>query len=333
MKAIKGAALFGVAAISLTFTGPLSAETVLKASHQFPGGKGDARDEMVQLIAREVEKANVDLKIQVYPGSSLVKPKEQWGALTKGQIDLAAFPLDYAAGRHPEFSATLMPGLVRNHDRAMRMNNSPFMKDIKEIINKAGVVVVADAWLAGAFASKKGCITTPESIKGQVTRAAGPAFEQMLVSAGASISSMPSSEIYTGMQTGVLDAANTSSGSFVSYRLYEQVKCLTAPGTNALWFMYEPILMSKRSYDRLKPEQQKAIMDAGKKAEQYFLGEAKKLDDEMVEQFKKSGVEIVEMSKENYDAWLAIAKESSYKEFAAKVPNGQALIDKALAVE
>lgn len=333
MKAIKGVALFGVAAISLTFAGPLSAETVLKASHQFPGGKGDARDEMVQLIAREVEKANVDLKIQVYPGSSLVKPKEQWGALTKGQIDLAAFPLDYAAGRHPEFSATLMPGLVRNHDRAMRMNNSPFMKDIKEIINKAGVVVVADAWLAGAFASKKGCITTPESIKGQVTRAAGPAFEQMLVSAGASISSMPSSEIYTGMQTGVLDAANTSSGSFVSYRLYEQVKCLTAPGTNALWFMYEPILMSKRSYDRLKPEQQKAIMDAGKKAEQYFLGEAKKLDDEMVEQFKKSGVEIVEMSKENYDAWLAIAKESSYKEFAAKVPNGQALIDKALAVE
>lgn len=333
MKAIKGAALVGVAAISFSFAAPLSAETVLKASHQFPGGKGDARDEMVQLIAREVEKANVDLKIQVYPGSSLVKPKEQWGALTKGQIDLAAFPLDYAAGRHPEFSATLMPGLVRNHDRAMRMNNSPFMKDIKAIINDAGVIVVADAWLAGAFASKKGCITTPDSIKGQVTRAAGPAFEQMLVAAGASISSMPSSEIYTGMQTGVLDAANTSSGSFVSYRLYEQVKCLTAPGANALWFMYEPILMSKRSYDSLKPEQQKAIMDAGKKAEQYFLGEAKSLDDKMVEQFKKSGVEIVEMSKENYDAWLAIAKESSYKEFATKVPNGQQLIDKALAVE
>ena len=333
MKAIKSVALCGAAAITVTFGGPLSAETVLKASHQFPGGKGDARDEMVQLIAREAEKANVGLKIQVYPGSSLVKPKEQWGALTKGQIDLAAFPLDYAAGRHPEFSATLMPGLVRNHDRAMRMNNSPFMKEIKAIINKAGVIVVADAWLAGAFASKKDCITTPESIKGQVTRAAGQAFEQMLVGAGASISSMPSSEIYTGMQTGVLDAANTSSGSFVSYRLYEQVKCLTAPGTNALWFMYEPILMSKRSYDRLKPEQQKAIMDAGKKAEAYFLGEAKKLDDEMVEKFKASGVQIVEMSKENYDAWLAIAKNTSYKEFAAKVPNGQKLIDEALAVE
>ena len=48
---------------------------------------------------------------------------------------------------------------------------------------------------------------------------------------------MPSSEIYTGMQTGVLDGASTSSGSLVSYRLQEQAKCVTVPGENALWFM------------------------------------------------------------------------------------------------
>ena len=333
MLLIRNAAWSGAAAVALALAVPANAETVLKASHQWPGGKGDARDEMVQMIARDVEKANVGLKIQVYPGASLVKPKEQWGALTKGQIDISAFPLDYASGRHPEFSATLMPGLVRNHERAQRMNTSPFMDDIKAVIEKAGVKVISDAWLAGAFASKKTCITSPESIKGQVTRAAGPAFEQMLVAAGGSISSMPSSEIYTGMQTGVLDAANTSSGSFVSYRLYEQVKCLTAPGANALWFMYEPILMSKRTWDSLNADQQKAIMEAGKNAEQYFVGEAKKLDDKMIDAFKKAGVEVVEMSKENYDAWLAIAKESSYKNFAEKVPDGKKLIDEALAVD
>ena len=304
----------------------------LKASHQWPGGQGDVRDEMVQILAREVEKADVDLDIRVYPGASLFKPNDQWGALTKGQLDIAAFPLDYASGRVPQFSATLMPGLVRNHERAMRMNDSEFMADIKKLIEENGVIVLADAWLAGAFASKDNCITSPDTIKGQVTRAAGPAFEQMLVGAGASISSMPSSEIYTGMQTGVLDATNTSSGSFVSYRLYEQVKCLTAPGENALWFMYEPILMSKQSWEKLNKEQQDALMAAAKTAEEYFAAEAAKMDADMIKAFKDAGVEVVEMSKEDYDAWLKIAQETSYKEFA-NVPGGKDLIDKALAVE
>lgn len=310
-----------------------SAQTVLRASHQFPGGKGDPRDEMVQIIAREVEKANVGLKIQVFAGASLYKPNEQWGALTKGQLDLAAFPLDYASGRHPQFSATLMPGLVRNFDRAKRLNGSPFMAEIKAIVEKAGGVVIADAWLSGGFASKKTCIRGPDTIKGQVTRAAGPAFEQMLAAAGASIASMPSSEIYSAMQTGVLDATNTSSESFVSYRLYEQVKCLTAPGENALWFMYEPVIASKRVLDRLKPAQRKALLDAGKKAEAWFDEEIRKGDQKLIDTYKKAGVEVTEMTKADFDAWLAVAKTSSYKNFAEKVKGGDALIKKALAVE
>jgi len=310
-----------------------AADVTLKASHQWPGGKGDVRDEMVQILAREVANADVGLKIRVYPGKSLFKPKEQWGAMTKGRLDISAFPLDYASGRVPQFSATLMPGLVRSHDRALRLNSSPFMDDIKALIEDNGVVVLADAWLAGAFASKKHCITAPETMAGQVTRAAGPAFEQMLVGAGASISSMPSSEIYTALQTGVLDAANTSSGSFVSYRVYEQVKCLTAPGANALWMMYEPILMSKMSWDKLDKAQQDALIAAGQKAEEYFVGEAKNLDQVLVDKYKEAGVEVVEMSPEDYDAWLQIAKQTAYKNFADNVPGGSDLIEKALAVE
>ena len=310
-----------------------SAQTILKASHQFPGGKGDIRDEMVQIIAREVAAADVGLEIQVFPGSSLYKPNEQWNAVTRGILDMTSFPLDYAAGRHPEFSATLMPGLVGNLDRAERLNDSEFMTDIRKIVEDAGAIVIADAWLSGAFASKKNCITGPETVAGQVIRAAGPAFEEMLIAAGASIPSMPSSEVYTGMQTGVLDATNTSSASFVSFRLYEQVKCLTAPGENALWFMYQPILVSKSVFDRLSEEQRQAILAAAKKAEAFFEAEIRKGDAEMVEVFKKAGVEVVEMSREDYDKWLSIARESAYKNFAENVPNGQALIDKALAVE
>jgi len=328
--------LLRISAVPLLAAGLLgaaSAQTILKASHQFPGGKGDIRDEMVQLIAREVKAANVGLEIQVFPAASLYKPNDQWNAVTRGLLDMTSFPLDYASGRHPEFSATLMPGLVGNFDRAMRLNDSPFMQDIKAIIEKAGALVIADAWLSGAFASKKTCITAPDTIKGQVVRAAGPAFEEMLIAAGASISSMPSSEIYTGMQTGVLDAANTSSASFVSYRLFEQAKCLTAPGENALWFMYEPVLVSKRVFDRLKPEQRQAILAAGKKAEAYFNAEVRKGDQLMIDAYKNAGVEVVEMSRTDYDAWLEVAKQSAYKNFAAKVKNGDKLIEKALAVQ
>jgi TRAP-type transport system periplasmic protein len=309
------------------------AQTQLKASHQWPSGKGDVRDEMVQIIAREVAAAGVDLEVRIYPAASLFKPTQQWDAMVDGQLDISAFPLDYASGKHPQFSATLMPGLVKNHDHAKRLNDSAFMDDIKKIVDEAGIMVLSDAWLAGGFASKQGCILQPEDAQGQVMRAAGPAFEQMLAAAGASINSMPSSEVYTGLQTGVLDAVNTSSGSFVSYRIYEQVECLTPPGDNALWFMYEPILMSKASFEELTPEQQQALLDAGQKAEDYFFEAAKGLDQELVDAFEKAGVQVQAMDQAQFDAWLDLAKNSSYKIFAEDVPGGDQLIEKALAVE
>jgi len=229
--------------------------------------------------------------------------------------------------------ATLMPGLVRNHERAQKLNGSPFMKDIKDRINKANVIVLADAWLAGAVASKRACIHKPEDMKGLKIRSAGPTFAEMWQQAGASIVSVPSNEVYNALQTGVADATDTSTGSFVSFRIYEQVKCVTAPGDNALWFMYEPVLMSKRSFDRLKKEQQEALLAAGKKSQDYFNKESKKLDDDMVEVFKKNNVEVATMTGAEYDAWIKIAQESSYKNFAAEVPDGKKLIDEALAVK
>src|SRR5437763_12574576 len=126
-----------------------AAPTTLRASHQFPGGRGDVRDEMVQIVAREAKAANVDLEIQVYPGASLFKPNEQWNALVNGQLDISSFPLDYASGKQRAFGATLMPGLVRSHERAQRLGASKFMKEIKAKIEKAGVLVFSDAWLAG----------------------------------------------------------------------------------------------------------------------------------------------------------------------------------------
>jgi len=311
----------------------LAAPTVLRASHQFPGGRGDVRDEMVQIIARDAKAAGVDLDVQVYPGASLFKPNEQWNALVNGQLDISSFPLDYASGKVRAFGATLMPGLVRNHERAARMNDSQFMKDIKAKIDQAGVVVLADAWLAGAIASKKACIRTPADIKGLKVRSAGPTFAAMWQAAGASIVSVPSNEVYNALQTGVAEATDTSSGSFVSFRIYEQVKCLTAPGENALWFMYEPVLMSKKTFSRLTKPQQDALLKAGKKSQDYFAKEAKGLDNEMVKAFRDHKVEVITLTSAEYEQWLKVARESSYAEFAKEVPDGKQLIDEALSVK
>jgi TRAP-type C4-dicarboxylate transport system substrate-binding protein len=310
-----------------------AAPVTLRASHQYPGGKGDARDEMVQIIARDAKAAGVDLDVQVYPGASLFKPNEQWNALVNGRLDISSFPLDYASGKIRAFSATLMPGLVRNHERAARLRDSKFMKDIRAKIEQAGVIVLSDAWLAGAVASKKACIRKPDDMKGQKVRSAGPTFAAMWQSAGASIVSIPSNEVYNALQTGVIDGTDTSTGSFVSFRIYEQVKCVTAPGENALWFMYEPVLMSKKSFDRLDKKQQDVLLKAGQKAEDYFSKEAKGLDDEMVKVFKDHKVEVVTLTPAEYDAWLNVAKQSSYAEFAKEVPDGKQLIDEALSVK
>ncbi|MGZ5033875.1 MAG: TRAP transporter substrate-binding protein DctP [Usitatibacter sp.] len=311
----------------------LAANVTLRASHQFPGGKGDVRDEMVQMIARDAKAANVGLDVQVFPGAALFKPNEQWNALVNGQLDISSFPLDYASGKVRAFGVTLMPGLVRSHERAARLDDSKFMKEIRAKIEKAGVIVLSDAWLAGAMGSKKSCIRNPADVKSLKFRSAGPTFAAMWQAAGATIVSVPSNEVYNALQTGVAEGTDTSTGSFVSFRLYEQLKCVTAPGDNALWFMYEPVLMSKKSFDRLDKKQQAALREAGKKAQAYFAKEAKSLDDEMIKAFKEHKVEVVTLSAAEYDEWLKVARESSYAEFAKEVPDGKQLIDDALSVK
>ncbi|CAN1607050.1 K21395 yiaO; TRAP-type transport system periplasmic protein [Candidatus Pelagibacterales bacterium] len=309
-----------------------SADIILKASHQF-SGQGDSRNEMLKILSSEVAKAKVGVNIKIFPRASIYKSSEQYKALTLGQLDITLLPLDYASGFKPEYGATLMPGLVKNHSHAARMNVSPFMRDIKNILKQEGVVVLADAWFAGGFASKTKCITNPESAKGQLTRVEGSMFEEMLKGAGASIASMSSNEVYKGLQSGVLNSINTSSESFVTFKIFEQVKCITPPGKFALWFMYQPILMSQKSYDKLNEKQKEALIVAGRKAEQYMVKEAANLDTKMEKIFKEKNVQITYMTEADFNAWMQIAKATSYKKFAEKVKDGDKLIAKALAVK
>ena len=323
-------AAFAAFAVSGLLAGPVAAQE-LRLSHQW--STKDVRHKVAEIVADEVAKADVGLSIKIFPSKSLFKPREQYKPLSRGQLDMTVFPLSYAGGQRPEFNLTLMPGLVKNHDHAARLNRSAFMGEIEKLMAEDDVMILVHGYLAGGFVGKDRCITAPEHVQGLQTRAAGKAFEQMLAAAGASIASMASSEIYNAMQTGVLQAANTSSSSFVSYRIYEQVKCYTPASDVALWFMYQPLLMNKSAFEDLTDAQQKAVLDGARKAEAFYLAEAKKQDAASVEVYRDAGVEIASMSADEFNAWREIAKESSYKNFVETVPGGQKLLDLALAVE
>jgi TRAP-type C4-dicarboxylate transport system substrate-binding protein len=324
--------LAGAAAVVL-LSASAQAQVTLRASHQFPGGKHDVRDDMVQMIAKEAGASNTGLTVQVYPGASLFKPNQQWNAMVDGQLDISLFPLDYASGKVPTFSATLMPGLIRNQDRAKRINHSEFMKMVRAEIEKHGVMVLSDAWFAGGMASKDSCIQSPKDLAGMKFRAAGPTFAAMWQAAGASIVSPPSNEIYNAFQTGVVTGTDTSLGTFASMRLYEVTKCLTAGGKNALWFMYEPVLMSKKSFDKLDKKQQAAIVKAGKDAQKYYESKADDVNKAAIKAFEDHKVKVVSLTDAEYKQWIEVARKSAYAKFEKDVPDGKKLIDEALAVK
>lgn len=323
---ISTAALVAATAVA----GTLHAQT-LRLSHQW--STSDIRHEVAQIVADGVAKADVGLEIQIFPSASLFKAREQYQPLSRGQLDMTVLPLSYAGGMQPAYILTLMPGLVKNHDHAARLNESDFMAAIEEKMAEDDVMVLVHGYLAGGFAGTEACITAPEDVAGKQMRAAGKAFEQMLAGADASIASMASSEIYNAMQTGVLDAANTSSSSFVSYRICEQVACYTPAGDYALWFMYQPLLMNARTFEGLTEEQQQALLDASAEAEAYYLEQAKAEDAESARVFQENGVEIAEMTEENFEAWRALAQKTSYQAFVEETPDGQELLDLALSVE
>jgi len=191
------------------------------------------------------------------------------------------------------------------------------------------VMVLVHGYLVSGFVGKDGCITKPEHAKSLQMRAAGKAFEQMLAGADASIASMASLELYNAIQTGVLQGANTSSSRFVSLRIFEQVKCYTPASDVALWFMCQPLLMNKATFDELNPAQQAALKASGRAAESFYLQQGKDAD----AIFEQNSVEIANMTEEGFNAWRDLAKDTSYKNFLEGNPEGQKLIDLALEVE
>jgi TRAP-type C4-dicarboxylate transport system substrate-binding protein len=306
----------------------------LKISHQFPGGtltEGDFRDRLSRRFAAEVEKETKGgLKMTVYPGSSLMKVNAQFAALRRGALDLSLFPLSYAGGEVPETNIGLMPGLVTSYEQAYGWKNAEVGKLLAQILADKGILVVTWIWQGGGTASRGNPIVAPGDAKGLKVRGGSREMDMILKEAGASVITLPSNEIYAGMQTGAMDAAMTSSTSLMSFRLEEVSKSLTTGKRWNYWFMFEPLLISKIVFDKLPKPQQEAIMKVGAQLEKFALDSAKADDVAVAEVYAKKGSKVVDLDEASVKKWQTIARETAWKDFAAKNDNCAKLLAAAI---
>lgn len=330
-------AMIGAAFIAAAPAAQAADTTVLKLSHQFPasiGPDGDFRDQLAQRFASEVEKkTGGTLKIEIYPGSSLMKTKSQFSALRKGTLDMSVLPLAYGGGEVPEVTLTLMPALVQSYEQGLRWKTAPIGKELEKILEAKGIKIVTWVWQAGGIASRDKPIVNPDDVKGLKIRGGDKTMDLMIQGAGGSATNLPSSEIYSAMSTGVLNAALTSSTSLISYRLNEVAKVVTTARNKSFWFMFEPVLISMEAWNRLTPAQQKVVMEVGASLEPFAIEGAKKDDQRLADVYAAAGVKVVDMDQAAFDKWLAIARETAYKHFAEEVKNGKTLLDMALSVK
>ena len=331
--------LFTMTAAILAGTGTtaLADTRVIKISHQFPGGtidEGDFRDRLTRKFAAEVEKRTKGaLKFEIYPAASLMKAAPQYKALSTGALDMSLYPLAYAGGELPQVNITLMPAMVTSYEQGLRWKSAPIGKELTRILDEKNVKIVTWLWQAGGIASKHKAIITPDDAKGQKIRGGSRDMDIMIKAAGGAVTNVASNEIYSGMQSGVLDAALTSSTSLISFRLHETSGFLTTGRDHTFWFMFEPLLMSKKTYDSLTPEQQKIVMEVGASLEKFGMEAAKADDQRVADVYTKAGDKVVDMPAAAFAKWREVAKASAWKDYAEKVKDGKQLLDMAAAVK
>jgi TRAP-type C4-dicarboxylate transport system substrate-binding protein len=326
--------LAGALAAPAVFTnarfGSAAPAKILKISHQFPGGtidQGDFRDRLCRKFAAELEKkTGGELGAQVYPNSSLMKTVAQFSAVRKGALDLSLYPISYAGGEFAELNIGLMPGLVSSYKQGAAWKSSPIGQKFSAFLAEKGVIIVAWIWQAGGVASRSRPIVAPEDAKGLKVRGGSREMDMVLQTAGASVLSVPSNEIYAAMQTGACDAGITSSTSLISFRLEEVSKALTSGAGASYWFMLEPLMMSKTVFDGLPKNHQDIILAVGTELEAFGKKGAQDDDIEVAKVYEKAGAKISALDIATVGKWRDIARDTAWKDYGAKTATAANLL-------
>ncbi|MCF1505010.1 TRAP transporter substrate-binding protein DctP [Afifella sp. H1R] len=314
-----------------------AAAAMLRTGQVTAGGAESFSGAMIDELERALQDEKADLVLRrLATGEAgdgkpeAFEPEALWDRLATGRVDVAALPLAAATSSDPIFGAASMPGLARRHADADALARSAFMADLKTHLDNAGMIVLADAWLAGGFVSSGACLDGPPSTSGKTLHAEGEPLRTVLTKSGASVARAPRARLAAALAGGVIDGALASSSVLADPELARAAECLTAPGSDALWFSYEPIVIARPSWEALSEDERAALKAAGEKVTAWAARESRAQDDRLVQMYRKAGATVEEMPRSALDQWLAVAVESSWRDFARDVKDGKRLLAEAI---
>jgi len=312
------------AALSLLAGGAL-AQTEIKFGHV--GEPGSLFAASAEEFARRANaKLGSKAKVVVFGSSQLGGDKELLQKLKLGTVDMA-LPSTVMSSEVDLVGIFEMPYLVKDRDHMKKIEKEIVWPTLAPAAEKKGIKIIA-VWENGYrhITNSKRPINGPDDLKGIKLRVPeGKWRVKMFQAYGANPSPMKFSEVFTALQTGVMDGQENPFTQIYSAKFQEVQKYLSLSG-----HVYTPayVTVGAKKWASLPDDVRKILEDTAMETQAFVYATAAKDDTDLLGKLKAAGMQVNEVNK---DAFIAASKPI-YQEFGKEVPGADALIDKAIAL-
>jgi TRAP-type C4-dicarboxylate transport system substrate-binding protein len=312
------------AGIALAAAPAGAAEFTMRISHPVP--TAHHMHKALLLFAEDVkQRTKGGVEVQIFPAEQLAKTAENFPQVARGAIEAAAVVNAQWGTTIPEMAAPTIPFFFTELERIKKFPTSEARKYLDSLLEKRGLHSVSWLYITrqSIFTSGKKPIATLADFQGLKIRGLNALTDNSLKAIGAAPSTMPGSEVYQGLQSGVLDAGLTDVSAAVSRRYYEVQKY----GTVLPYFtVYFHLFANPKWYQSLKPEYRTAIEAAAAKNEQDIIPITEETAGAAVGQLREKGMQITVLPPAEVEAWKAKMQQPVIDAFLKIAPEGGAKI-------
>ncbi len=245
---------------------------------------------LINIFAKEL---GPDFVFEPYFGSTLYKQGTEIVAVQRGNLEMALMPPSDFAKQVPAFSILTAAYLVRDPAHLKAIFDGEVGAEFRKLArDEIGVVVLAPAYYGARHVNLKGDrkIMKPEDLAGVKLRMpGGEAWQFLGESIGANPVAMDYAEVYTGLQTGAIDAQDNPLPNNKLMKFHEVTDQIVLTGHNVGFGL---LMVSAKVFDALTPDQQKKMQDAANAAFAWSDAEYIKQEAELVEFFKAQGLDV-----------------------------------------